>query len=123
MPKIKELTCIGCPIGCSLTVKLEDGKVESVEGNECKIGLRYAHTECTNPTRMLTSVVKIRNGEFNMMPVKTDKEIPKDLIFEAVNLLYNIVVDAPIEVGDIIVKDILGTGVNFIATRKSDIGV
>ena len=118
MSKIKELTCIGCPIGCSLTVKLADGKVESVTGNECKIGIRYAQTECTNPTRMLTSVVKIRNGEINMLPVKTDKEIPKDIIFEAVNLLKGTVVDAPIEVGDIIVRDILGTGANFIATRR-----
>ncbi len=117
MSKTKELTCIGCPIGCSLTVRLLGGKVESVTGNECKIGVRYAQTECTNPTRMLTSVVKIRKGDINMLPVKTDKEIPKDKIFEAVKLLKGVVVDGPVKVGDIIIEDILGTGVNFIATR------
>ncbi len=118
MLKTVELTCIGCPIGCSLTVELKDKQVESVTGNECGIGKKYAISECTNPTRMLTSVVKVKNGVINMLPVKTDDNIPKDKIFESVALLKDIVMEAPIHIGDTVVENILGTGINFIATRS-----
>lgn len=121
MSKTVELTCIGCPMGCALTVKLADGQVENVTGNECGIGVKYAKAECTNPTRMLTSIVKVKNGEINMLPIKTDKDIPKDKLFESVELLKETIVDAPIKVGDIIIENILGTGVNFIATREIEV--
>lgn len=112
-----ELTCIGCPMGCALIVKLQDAQVESVVGNECGIGVRYAKTECTNPTRMLTSVVRVENGVINMVPIKTDKNIPKDKVFESIGLLKNIVLIAPVNIGDVIVENILGTGASIIATR------
>lgn len=117
MLKTVELTCIGCPMGCSLTVKLNGDQVESVSGNECGIGVKYATAECTNPTRMLTSVVQVKNGTINMLPIKTDKDIPKDKLFESIALLKDVVINAPINVGDVIVENILGTGVNFVATR------
>ena len=117
MSKIVELTCIGCPIGCLLSVQLNKDQVESILGNECGIGIKYAKSECTNPTRMLTSVVKVKNGKMNMLPVKTDHEIPKDKLFESIALLKDMVIPAPINVGDVIVPNILGTGANFIATR------
>lgn len=120
MLKTVELTCIGCPIGCALTVTLNQDQVESVSGNECGIGVKYAKAECTNPTRMLTSVVRVKNGTINMLPVKTDKDIPKDKLFESIALLKDVIIIAPIHVGDLIIEDILGTGINFIATRKID---
>jgi len=114
----KELTCIGCPIGCSLEVDLEDNNVIKVTGNVCKRGADYAVKECTNPTRIVTSSVVVENGEIDVVPVKTENDIPKDKIFDVVNELRNVKVKAPINVGDIIVENICGTSVNIIATRK-----
>lgn len=118
MLKTVELTCIGCPMGCELTVKLNEGQVESVTGNECGIGKKYAQAECTNPTRMLTSVVQVKGGTINMLPVKTQTDIPKEKLFESVALLKDVVITAPIKVGDVILENILGTGIDFIATRS-----
>ncbi len=74
----RELTCIGCPIGCALVVELEDKEVISVSGNTCKIGENYGKKECTNPTRVVTSSVLVSGGENAILPVKTERDIPKD---------------------------------------------
>jgi CxxC motif-containing protein len=117
MSEKRELTCIGCPMGCMLEVSLEDNKVIDVKGNTCMRGKVYAEKECTNPTRIVTSSVKVRNGEVGAVSVKTDADIPKDKIMECIEELKGIVVEAPIKIGDIIVKNIAGTKVNIIATK------
>jgi len=114
----KELTCIGCPIGCPLEIEMEDNRVIKVTGNVCKRGADYATKECTDPTRIVTSSVVVENGEIDVVPVKTENDIPKDKIFDVVKELRNVKVKAPINVGDIIVENICDTGVNIIATRK-----
>jgi len=114
----RELTCIGCPIGCALVVELKGKEVISVSGNTCKIGENYGKKECTNPTRVVTSSVLVTGGDVSVLPVKTEKDIPKDLIYDCVRALKNIVVKAPISIGDVVLKNVLNTGVNIIATKN-----
>jgi len=118
----KELVCIGCPMGCPLEVELEGDKVIKVIGNVCKRGEDYGIKECTNPTRIVTSSVSVEAGEIDVVPVKTQGDIPKEKIFDVVEVLKDISIPAPVNVGDIIVENICGTGVNIVATRKVNRG-
>lgn len=117
---MRDLICIGCPIGCQLQVKLDGKEVVEVTGNTCKRGEDYAKKECTNPTRIVTSSVYVEGGEIAVVPVKTETDIPKEKIFDCIKALKGIVVKAPINIGDVIVENILNTGVNIVATRKVD---
>ena len=110
----RKLTCIVCPMGCALEVNVEE---KSVTGNTCKRGAIYGIEEVTHPTRVITSTVKVESEIIPMLPVKTEKPLPKELNFKCIEALKSIKVKAPIHVGDIIAKDILGTGVNIVATR------
>ncbi len=114
----KELTCIGCPMGCPLTVEIEDGNVVSVTGNTCKRGDVYARKEVTNPTRIVTSSVMVEGGTLAAVSVKTKEDIPKGKIFDCVKALKGVCVKAPVHIGDVIVSDIAGTGVDIIATKN-----
>ncbi|WP_125152062.1 DUF1667 domain-containing protein [Clostridium rectalis] len=114
----KDLVCIGCPMGCALQVELKDKKVTKVTGNICPRGKAYAEKECTNPTRIVTSSIKLENGEIDMVSVKTEKDIPKGKIFECVQAINKLKVKAPINVGEILIKDVANTGVNIVATKK-----
>lgn len=118
--EVRELTCIGCPMGCALTVKLEDGKVVSVSGNTCKQGDIYAHKEVTNPTRIVTSSVPVEGSSQEVMiSVKTEHDIPKDKIFACMRALKDVKAQAPVHIGDVIVENIADTGVNIIATKNA----
>ena len=114
----RRLTCIGCPMGCPLTVKMEHGEVVSVTGNTCKRGDIYARKEVTNPTRIVTSTVRVTGGSEAMVSVKTKEDIPKGKIFDCVKALKNVEVAAPVHIGDVLVKDVAGTGVDVIATKN-----
>lgn len=118
MSKIRELTCIGCPIGCALSVEIDDGNVIKVTGNHCKRGEIYGQKECTNPTRIVTSTVCVVGGEIDAVSVKTENDIPKDKIFEIVSALNGVRVNAPVNEGNTIVENIANTGVNVIATKN-----
>lgn len=114
----RELTCIGCPLGCPLVVTMENGEVVSVEGNTCKRGDTYARKEVTNPTRIVTSTVMVEGGSDLTVSVKTKEDIPKSKIFECVKALKGVTVKAPVHIGDVIVADAAGTGVDFVATSN-----
>ena len=114
----RELICIGCPIGCNITVTLDNNEVVDVTGNTCKIGDNYARKECTHPTRIVTSIVNVANGNINMVPCKTESDIPKELIFDILYALKDLKVVAPVKVGDILLENACNTGVNVIATRS-----
>ena len=116
----RELICISCPMGCRLTVKLEGNEVVSVTGNTCPRGEEYARKECTNPERILTSTVKNNGAVHRVLPVITDREIPLGKLFEAMEAIRKVEVDAPVKEGDILIEDILGTGANVIASRSMD---
>ena len=113
----RELTCIGCPMGCALTVSLEAGKVVSVEGYTCKRGRDYGEKECTNPMRIVTSSVPVKNGVIPMVSVKTAADIPKGKILECMEAIHTATAQAPVQPGDVILTNIAGTGVDLIATK------
>ena len=110
-----ELICIGCPKGCHL--KVDENDDYKVYGNSCPTGAKYGREELLNPTRTLTSTVRIENGLHRQLPVKSDRPLPKKLLVEAVKSLKDVKVSLPVKVGDVIVENILGTGCNIIATR------
>ena len=109
----KTLTCIECPIGCEIEVVLEDGKVVSVVGNNCPRGKMYAQEEVICPKRVVTSTVRAENGE--MIPVKTDKPVRKDAIFEVMAKINAVVCKMPVALGDVLVENICDD-VNLIVT-------
>lgn len=117
----KTITCIACPNGCDVTVSFDDdGKISSITGNRCKNGITYATAEVTAPTRILTSSVLVENGEFALASVKTIQPIPKKLMREAVKALSDCKVQAPVSVGDVVLKNILDTGVDVVSTCNVD---
>ena len=111
----RELTCIICPRGCGLTVEINGDSV-TVTGNACPKGQQYGVDECTNPTRTVTSIVRVANRVDTMVSVKTEKPIPKENIFDLMQIISAKEVNAPIEIGDIICDDVFGTKV--IATKQ-----
>ena len=111
----RELTCIGCPMGCELTVEVKEGKAVSVTGNTCGIGKRYAETEVSAPTRMVTSTVPSDGGI--PVPDKTRGAVPKDRIFDVIRAIKSARVTLPVSIGDTAVKDAAGTGVDVIVTK------
>lgn len=113
--KRRELICIGCPIGCPIVVEMEDGKVLSVTGNTCPRGESYARKEVTNPTRIVTTTVRVDGGKVPMINVKTEQDIPKDKIFECIAALRGVTIKAPVHIGDIILENVADTGVNIVA--------
>ena len=105
----RNMTCIVCPMGCTLEVELAEGNVTSVTGNSCPRGKDYAVSECTNPRRTVTTTVACQDGSF--VPVKTSAPIPKGEMFNLVKELSKITISLPIKAGDVIIKDIYGADV------------
>lgn len=116
--EVRELICIGCPLGCPVTVTMDNGDVVEVKGNTCKRGDVYARKEVTNPTRIVTSTVKVKGGSLAMVSVKTKNGIPKEKIFDCVRALKGVEVQAPVHIGDVIMTDVAGTGVDIVATKE-----
>lgn len=114
----KELTCINCPMGCQLSVELEDGVVKSVTGNTCPRGDAYARTEVVNPVRTVTSTCIVAYGDKPRVSVKTASPIPKGKIDEVMKDINAVRAEAPVKIGDVLVKNTAGTGVDVIATRN-----
>ena len=115
---VKKLVCIQCPLGCEMEVKL-NGKmgVMEIKGNRCPRGYDYAMEEMIDPKRILTTSVKVENGDIDLVSVRTDKPIPKRLLKEAMEAIRKAKVKAPVRVGDIVLSNLLGTGANVMATR------
>lgn len=119
----KSLTCIQCPLGCALTVSIEDGRITGIKGNSCKRGESYAQKEITAPTRTVTSTVRVVNGIRPVVAVKTKTDIPKEKIFDCMNLINKVCASAPIEIGDVILPNLCGTGVDLVATAQMPVAV
>lgn len=114
----KELICIGCPLGCNLTVEMDGGQVVSVNGNTCKRGDDYARKELTDPRRIVTSTVLVAGGNLPVVSVKTASDIPKGKIRECLCVLKGVTLTAPVQIGDVIVENVADTGVDVIATKS-----
>lgn len=115
----RELTCIVCPRGCQLKVKLAaDGKIENVEGFACPRGKQYTIDECTHPMRTVTSTVRATNGD--PVPVKTNRTIPKELIFDCMKEIDRATVTLPVHIGDVVIANVLNTGADIIVTAERE---
>lgn len=114
--KIRELTCIRCPMGCQLTVTV-DGDNVTVEGNTCPRGADYGKNEAVNPVRTVTSSIKVEGGELPLVSVKTRGDIPKGKIFDVMAEIRAAAVKAPVSTGDVLIKNIAETGVSIVATK------
>lgn len=110
----KEFTCIVCPRGCHLII---DDQL-NVTGNSCPRGALYAKSEVTHPTRMITSSVRVKNREDTLVSVKTSIPVPKELIFTIIKEMDKISVDAPTNIGDVIIKNVLNTGADIVITKN-----
>ncbi len=111
----REITCIGCPMGCQLSVEMADGKVVRVEGHTCPRGEAYARQECTAPERMIASLMTTEGS----MPisVRTSRPIPKDAVCQCIAEIRATHPKLPVRIGDVLIQDVAGTGVPVIATR------
>ena len=118
MTETRELICINCPLGCALTVTIKDGEVEKVQGNTCPKGEAYGKKEVTNPTRIVTSTVRVTGGVLPVVSVKTASDIPKEKIMDCARVLKEVEVQAPVSIGDVVLEDVCGTGVPMIATKN-----
>jgi len=116
--RVKNIICIRCPRGCKVAIKSKNNKIQSITGNACPLGIEYAREEFIDPKRILPTTVKVINGELPLVPVKTEKGIPKDLLFEAMKEIAELEVKAPVKIGQVIIKNLIGTGVRLIATRN-----
>lgn len=114
----RELTCIGCPMGCALTVELDGGAVVSVRGNTCPRGDAYARKEVTAPTRIVTTTVRVTGGALAAVSCKTRSDIPKGKIFDIIRALKAVEVAAPVAIGQVILPNAADTGVDVIATKN-----
>lgn len=111
------IVCVLCPVGCKIKFELADGKIVRVEGNRCPRGLAYLEDELKEPKRIVPTSVKVIGGNYPLVSVKTSAPIPKKYIPELIKKLRQVEIKAPVRVGDIIVENVLGTGVDIVATR------
>jgi len=113
-----KIICVSCPIGCRMTIQSKDGKIISIIGNDCPKGIKYAEEEFINPLRILPTTIKVIDGEFPLVSVKTEKAIPKRLLLKAMVEIAAIEVNAPVKIGQVIKDDLMETGVSLVATRN-----
>ena len=111
---MKELTCIVCPRGCRLRV---DNNM-NVTGNACPRGEKYAINEVTNPTRTITSSIRVTNRPYTLVSVKTDKPIPKDKMFDVMREIDKLSIEAPTHIGQVVKENILGLDSNIVITKN-----
>jgi len=114
-----EIVCVQCPMGCKLKITMdEENKISDIAGYTCERGKQYAIQEITDPKRIIPSSIKVVNGELALVSVKTDRPVSKKLIPEIMIIIKNSMVTAPVKVGQVLVKNILGTGADIVATRQ-----
>ncbi len=114
----KELTCICCPIGCSITVEMNGNEVVSVSGNNCPRGDAYVRKEVTAPVRTVTTTVAVSGGVGAAASVKTKGEIPKEKMMDCIRALRDVKVEAPVHIGDVILTNVAGSGIDVVATSN-----
>jgi len=115
-----QMVCIACPVGCKLEIEaVKNGETTYfVSGNKCPRGEKYGVKEMTNPTRMVTSTVKINKGLLSRLPVRTSDAIPKGMIFDCMKVLDEVLIEAPVKAGDVVIKNLLGLEIDVIASRS-----
>ena len=117
MTEKKKVTCIICPMGCKIQLNQKGQQVDILSGNKCKQGIDYAVSEALDPRRMVTSSILVRGGEWPLVSVKTSEAVPKEKIFSILKEIQKMSVDAPIQQGTVLMKNVLQTGIDIIATK------
>jgi len=112
-----EITCIVCPLGCKMKIIIEKEKI-NITGHSCNRGIKYAQEEVTCPKRVVTTTVSLRNAREKRLAVKTSSPIDKDKIFEIIKLLRTVEVPAPVSIGQVVVGNILNSGVDIVSTMN-----
>jgi CxxC motif-containing protein len=112
------ITCIMCPLGCNMRVQAEGKEVISVQGNKCKKGISHAEQEMFSPSRILTTTIRTENAETPLLPVRSNREIPKESLMECMRHISDYIINGPVRLGDAVIKDILGLGADMIACRS-----
>jgi Uncharacterized protein with conserved CXXC pairs len=116
----RKVTCIVCPRGCRAIVELIDGEIKEISGLKCNKGEDYIKQEVTHPFRLLFTTIPIERAKnIDVLPIRTSQPIPKDLLDKGLNKLSKIKVNAPVKIGDVIIKDFMGTGVDVVASRSA----
>ena len=115
---MRELTCIECPTSCIISVSIQDGRVLLVEGFGCRRGRDFAVAEVEHPVRLITTTVPAIGLTLRMVPVRTTRPIPRSMRSEAMREVRKVKVDRPVRVGDVVISDLLGLGIDVIATRE-----
>lgn len=113
----KEIICTVCPRGCHVMVEGEGEKILNVEGHSCKRGLEYASTEFAHPVRILTTTVKIDGAANDLLPVRSNRPVPKEKLFDCMAAIRAVQVKLPVKRYDVVIADICGTGVDIVATK------
>ena len=116
--KEHKVTCIVCPMGCEIKLKVKGRKIEDTQNARCSRGIKYAKQEYCNPQRVLTTTVKIKKGNLPLLPVRVDRPIAKSKLKECMRYLARVEVRAPVKLGQVIVSNILNTRANVISTRN-----
>ena len=117
MASEKVITCIICPIGCKILVRMDGSKLEVLRGYKCKKGIEYARNEALDPRRMLTTSVLVKNGDWPLVSVKSSQSVPKEKLFLVLHEVKKKAVNAPVASGQIVIKNVADTGINVIATK------
>jgi len=115
-----EIVCVVCPTSCVVSAEWSETELLSAAGGQCKLAWDYVRSETFDPRRTVTTTVLVEEGDLPLVSVKTDKPVPKGLVMEVMAYLAQVVTRAPIDVGDTIVANILGTGSNIVATRRAE---
>ena len=113
----EEIICIVCPLGCKMDVELDGSEIKAVQENQCKKGLKHAQKEVLFPGRVLTTTVKTKISEIPLLPVRSNREIPKDQLMSCMAEISRHHVSSTAKIGDPVIEDILGLGVDIIACR------
>ncbi len=114
----KEITCIICPIGCKISVRLNGKDFEVTSGNKCIKGVEYARVEALDPKRMLTSSVLVNKGEWPLVSVKSSEPVPKNKLFHVLKEIKGAKVDAPVKLGQTVIKNVANTKINIVTTKS-----
>lgn len=115
---LKEYTCIMCPNGCNIAVEIKNEKILSIEGAACKRGYEYINQELTNPQRNISSSILLENGILPLVSVRLSKPIPKDKIFQVMEIIKKTRLKAPVFIGQIAIENVLGLGSDVIITKN-----
>ena len=120
MREERKSICVTCPVGCGLTVTMEDGEIVSVEGNACPRGEAYARAEVTDPRRVFASTVRTRGARLPVCPVRSAAPVPRDKLLDIAREVARVEIVAPISIGQTIVPDVCGTGIDIVASRDME---